>query len=367
MSKLQEKWRSAQDYIKEHERYFFPLFLIGGFILDALTLNRVDQWFDNIVILLYLLLAAASILLIYIRTPLALNIPFYYRFRDFLPFVMQFAFGGLFSALVIFYSKSTSLLTSGPFLFVLIALFLGNEFFHNRYPRLVFQVAVFYVALLSYSLLITPVIIGQISTMVFILGTVISVAFMFGFFSILISCLPESFKAQIKMVRITLGSILVAFYFLYFLNIIPPIPLALKDSGIFHGITRTSAGEYQVLVERPHWYELFRDQSKTYHKLSDEPVYAFSAVFAPSTLNGTIYHEWSYLDEEELRWKSIGKFPITISGGRDQGYRGYSFSSQTFPGTWRVDVETKQGQVIGRMKFKIKEVSRVPQLYRRVY
>lgn len=354
-------------YFKKHEKQLMPIFLIGGFIIDAITLNRVDQWFDNLVILLYLLLTATCISLVYAKETVVEKIPFHSRFRNFLPPLMQFAFGGLFSALIIFYSKSTSLFTSGPFLIALIILFIGNEFFHNRYPKLIFQVAIFYITLLSYSLLITPVIFRHINTFIFFLGSFISLVVIYGFFKILFKLLPQNLLDHKRYIQMIVGFIFIGFYILYFTNIIPPIPLGLKDSGIYHSITRTSAGEYHVISEKPKWYEFYRSQSKTFHKSAGEPIYAFSAVFIPSNINITVYHEWSYFDDNSISWESIGRFPIEMNGGRDGGYRGFSYVRDIKPGKWRVEVETKRGQVIGQIHFNLEEKEDELKLVRKIY
>ena len=44
---------------------------------------------------------------------------------------------------------------------------------------------------------------------------------------------------------------------------------------------------------------------------------------------------------------------MTITGGRDKGFRGYAFKSNYSSGKWRVLVETKGGREIGRINFKI--------------
>jgi hypothetical protein len=40
-------------------------------------------------------------------------------------------------------------------------------------------------------------------------------------------------------------------------------------------------------------------------------------------------------------------------GGRDGGFRGYSFKKNIQPGTWRVDVETAEGLLLGRIGFEV--------------
>lgn len=54
---------------------------------------------------------------------------------------------------------------------------------------------------------------------------------------------------------------------------------------------------------------------------------------------------------------------FTLSGGRSGGYRGYSEKDNPEPGKWRVTIETVEGQTIGRLNFKIENVSASPPLY----
>jgi hypothetical protein len=53
---------------------------------------------------------------------------------------------------------------------------------------------------------------------------------------------------------------------------------------------------------------------------------------------------------------------MTIAGGREGGYRGHTVKSRLDPGDWRVDVETHDGRVIGRIGFRVVEASEEPGL-----
>ena len=46
-----------------------------------------------------------------------------------------------------------------------------------------------------------------------------------------------------------------------------------------------------------------------------------------------------------------------IAGGREGGYRGYTIKQRVMPGDWRVDVETPEGRIIGRVSFRVEEPS----------
>jgi len=334
-------------FFKKYEKSLMPVFLLGGFIVDTITLNRVDQWFDNMVLLFYIVLAGVTILLIHANPKVSL----FTKYQTFLPFVLQYAFGGLFSGLLIFYFRSGSILTSFPFILILIGLFIGNEFFKEKYERMIFRVSVFFIAILSYSILIVPVIFGRINVFMFLIGVAIGAIVI----QIFILLLKRTSLEEVKPIYISIIGTLIIFNLLYFTNIIPPIPLSLKDGGAFYSLERVGQDKYVVQTEKIPWYRFlfFESYSKDLNLSLNQPVYAFSAVFAPTKLTGTIYHEWLFFDETKKRWVPTDRIPISITGGRDDGFRGYSTKSSLSPGLWRVDIETKSKQVIGRLQFNI--------------
>ncbi|MBM4138831.1 MAG: DUF2914 domain-containing protein [Nitrospira sp.] len=57
----------------------------------------------------------------------------------------------------------------------------------------------------------------------------------------------------------------------------------------------------------------------------DEPIYCFSAVFAPVDPNMTIYHDWYVRSSRSPPLTHTDRTPLKISGDRIGGYRAYSF------------------------------------------
>jgi hypothetical protein len=150
---------------------------------------------------------------------------------------------------------------------------------------------------------------------------------------------------------------------LYFLNIIPPIPLSLKSFGVYHSITRDSDGSFVGQEEvSGSWYEEVFSRKKITITDKNDSIYVFSAIFAPTKLNTNIVHNWQYFDELESKWVSASRAGFSIYGGRDAGYRGYSLKTSLFAGKWRVDIETPRGQLIGRVKFNVVQDPNVPEL-----
>ncbi len=147
---------------------------------------------------------------------------------------------------------------------------------------------------------------------------------------------------------------------LYFLNIIPPIPLAIRDAGPYHEILREN-GSYTMMSED---YSILDKliPGKTLHIQDGSRIYVYSSIFAPGKLNAIIIHEWNYYDPKLDQWITKDSLAFPISGGRDAGYRGFSFKTDLEPGRWRVNIETSRGQVLGRVKFKIEQVEKTPEL-----
>ena len=122
-------------------------------------------------------------------------------------------------------------------------------------------------------------------------------------------------------------------------------------------VERTADGNYLAISEVKKWYNFLIPNNIIYIS-SDEPVYVFSSVFAPTKLNTEIFHKWQYYDEANEQWIESDKLGFSISGGRDGGYRGYTLKSNIQEGLWRVDVVTKRNQLLGRVKFVVKEVDK---------
>lgn len=351
--------RSREDVIEilihKYERYIAPFTFVIGFVLDTVTLKRIDIWFDHYILIAYLLLAAIGIIVVnayeaghlHFR-PLDWVVPF-------MPIVVQFGFGGLFSAFVIFYTVSGVIAKSWLFLLVLSVLLIGNERFRKHYQHLVFQLSIFFIVLFSYTIFALPLLTKQIGTIMFLLSGVASLALL-GLFLLLLSRITPLIKQHYQSVGMSVGIIYLVFHLLYFANIIPPIPLSLKESGVYHAVARENNGAYRVTFESPPWYSFLRETNSTYHWREEESIYFFSSIFAPTQLNITILHRWFYYDILKKEWVNRGDVSIPIIGGRDKGYRAYSFITSGKPGKWRVEVVTTQGQVLGRETFTVVQV-----------
>ena len=340
-------------HVAHLKRHWLTVAFFLGFIVDNITLNRVDQVFDNVLLFLYVVLAMSSVLFLYAGVAEKLPEKWLPYSRKYAPLLIQYAFGGLLSGMLIFYGRSGAWTESWPFLLVILFVIYGNETIRDRSGRLIFNLSMLFVGLFSWVVLIVPVFTGYMGPWVFIGSGLLAVLIMRLFVMILERIIPNFLKLQMRLLVFVLGSIYAAFNFLYFTNIIPPIPLSLKEVGIYHSVVRFENGDYQLKYEPGAWWQFWKRSDTTFHPDEGNNIFCFAKVFAPTRLETDIYHSWDYYDEEAGKWIEHARLSYFISGGRGEGYRGYTLIENFRDGTWRCSVETARGQVLGREKFKV--------------
>ncbi len=213
------------DTIPFVRKHFLTSMFILGFVVDNLTLNRVDQVFDNAVLAFYVVLAMTGILLLYAGIAERFSEKVSRFMRNWAPALIQYSFGGLLSGMLIFYGRSGAFFESWPFLLAILIAIFGNETVKNREQRLVYNLAIFFIGLFSYIVLMVPVWTGKMGALVFFLSGCFAVFIMYWFFRLLSRVVPHFIDLQRKVVVFVLGLIYVTFNVFYFTNVIPPIPL----------------------------------------------------------------------------------------------------------------------------------------------
>lgn len=344
-------FHNLKRWIGRHERKLSSLALVTGFILDALTLRRVDNLYENAVFVSYFLIIGFSIIAINYIEAGKYEREWVGRMHPFLLLLIQFALGGLFSGFSIFYFRSGSLLSSWPFILILFALLITNESMRKRYERLIFQISLLFVALFFFTIFAVPVVLGHMGATIFILSGVASLVLIIGFVYLLWRLVPERVEKSRRSLVYAISSILILINVLYFTNLIPPIPLSLKNAGVYHSISR-AGGEYVAKEDQQSVISKLQIFDNIYIK-KGEPVFAYSAVFAPNNITTTIVHNWKHFDSKNSRWVSTDRIPYTVIGGVGRGFRGYTQKSNLEEGLWTVNVETERGQVIGRITFEV--------------
>ena len=363
--KIKKGFHRTSLWYGKYERPISSISLIGGFVFDALTLERIDRVWDNFWVLAHIILVGFFMILVHSGDKEEGDetnpVKRYFWYVN----ILQFFFGGLLSVFLVFYFRSSDLSVSWPFLFILALAFWANESLKKHFVRLTFQVSLFFLSLFSTAIFLVPVIAHQIGTVIFLISGLVSLLFMAVFLYLIHSVNKKVFNKSKRGIIFSISAIFIAMNIFYFTNLIPPIPLSLKDLGLYYSLDKNSDGSYSAKYEEPSFLSfiyVFHD----FHVVRGTPIYAYSAIFSPSNLNPTIVHRWQYYNRGTSKWTDYGKVTLKLVGGRDEGFRTYSVRDDLFLGEWRISVETTSGQVIGRERFNVVQVDKLPPLKTRI-
>lgn len=336
-----------------NERKISVASLVIGFIIDSLTLQRIDNLYDNLWIAANLIIAALCILFLS-RQKQDEEEGFW------LPNILQFSFGALLGSVFVFYLRSTTIAVTWPFLALLLFALLANEFFQKRYARLAFQLSFLYFALFSFSIFILPIVLNKIGSTIFILSGGVSLLILWFFLKLLGRFARERFLESRTNIWTLVLTIFISINALYFTNLIPPIPLSLQEAGIYHDVSKSVRGDY-IVTEEVRGVERYFTLRPEIHWQPGEPLHVYTAIFAPGSLTTDIFHDWQY-ENGEGKWVTATRIPLLLTGGRSGGFRTFSTKYNFTPGNWRVDVKTARGQIIGRVNFKVVITNTAPAL-----
>lgn len=327
-------------------RHWLTIGFVLGFCTDLFLLNQIDNLVDNLILLFYVLLATTAFLLFYVGVAERLPGRFGRLCKRYTPLLMQYSFGGLLSGMLIFYGRSGDWLASAPFLLLIASVIVANEFVEKRSDRLIYQLALYFIGLFSYVVLVVPVITGRMGDGVFIASGLLALAWVIVVVQMLYKIVPRFMELNTQRIIVTIGFIYIGFNSLYFLNVIPPIPLSLTELQMVHSVDRLSNGNYRVVEEVQPWFRRSPFIRPVLHP-TDGQIACFARVYAPTNITTDIYHRWEYQDENGA-WQERFRLGYEISGSNAGGYRGYTRLTNYSSGLWRCSVETERGQVLGR-------------------
>ena len=355
MNTILAKYRASpfSRFLRKHEKYVPIFFFAGGFIFDSLTLGRIDRLYDLTVLCSHMTLLSCT-LYFYNRVPDGRwENTFLEKYQDYFPLAIQFFFGALSSAYVVYFSRSVSLSKTAFFFGILVLLLFANEFLKKRIANKYLQFSIYFFLSFTFFTFIIPVFIKAMNQYVFVLSGIVSLLCTLILITIVYRVSPST-KSEVhlgKLLAIVL-TIYCTINAFYFFKLIPPVPLALKEGIVAHDIKREN-GKYEVFYENDEWYVFWRNHKREFLWNPGERVYVFSSIFAPTDIEKTVFHRWSWYDEVNEEWEFIEDIKFEIRGGRDGGYRGYTYKNYVKEGEWKVEVLTEEELVLGVIAFEI--------------
>ncbi len=344
-------------FVRHH---WLSIAFIGGLVSDLLLLNRIDDVFDNLVLIFYVLVATVSLVIFYASIAERFGERWSRRFYFLTQLSLPYALGGLFSGMLIFYGRSGDIIASWPFLTLIVLAIVGNELIRERGRRLVFNILAYFVGIFSYCVLVIPVFTGLMGLWVFIGSGLLALAIVYGVIRILSKVIPNYMQMEMRLVVFAVFGTFIMMNALYIMNLIPPIPLSLKEIAIVNSVIHFPAkNEYELKYEPIPWWNLLAQTRPTLHPVSGSGVSCFTSVSAPSKINTEIYHQWDFYDEAAGHWTERFRLSYPITGAAVNGYRGHTTIQNFQDGLWRCSVKNDRGQLLGHKKFYI-DTSRKP-------
>ena len=353
-----EAFQRLLGWAAKNERRIGAVVFVFGFISDVLTFTLLPFNLVNIYFISFLTFAAICALGSHILPNVGEGKSWFVRTLSVLfPLGAQYALGNLLSGFVVFYSKNAEVAVSWPFILILVLAYIGSEYFRKYKTYLIFQTSLFFLVLYAYLIFALPLLVHTIGPWVFA-GSTLAACVLFGVFLLLLRRLNQNRYLESRRNIVAAAAVLLAVVNVaYFTELIPPLPLTLTDSGVYHTLTKVPGGYLVKGEEEKPWWDI---RTTTVHATPGEAVYAFSAVKAPAAFGSAVTHVWEH--QISGKWVKMSEATFPISGGREGGYRGYS-QATVAPGAWRVSVKTENGQVIGRIRFNVESTSVVPALF----
>jgi hypothetical protein len=335
---------------QRYERFLPAVTFFAGMLFDVLTLGRIDQLSNLIQLGVYVVVCGAFLVIEVLddHRPIAVSERFakLWKYRE---EVMHFFLGSLLSAFAIFYFKSSSFVASLVFYLVIAALLVGNEFSELRRVGPLVRTILFAVCATSYFFCLIPIWWGRVGILPFFTALVSS-GVLFTPFALFLWFRIRAQDQILKKLVYPYAATLATFLIFYLLRVIPPVPLSLTHVGIYHDVRRVKGG-YEVTSTRPRW-KLWQNGDQSFAAKPGDKVYCFFSIFSPGGFKDSIKIRWLY-DDPKSGWTSSDAVPVAITGGREEGWRGYAFKANYKPGDWQVRVETSDEREIGRIHFTV--------------
>lgn len=336
---------------RTHEHKLELLFFVLGFALDAWVITTPDQPAVIIHQAVYLTLIA---LLIHFEILFRHGIwqpgNFAVKIWPYRELALHFFLGTLLNVYSIFYIKSASWLSSLLFLTAMILMIFANELpFIKKSERVRFKTGLYAICLFSFFSIIFPMIFGFIGAVPFLFAVASTLGILLLQLKFLRRSITEN-KVLVHALFTPVVSVVSVFALFFFLGLIPPVPLSAREQGIYHSVEKRD-GKFVLSTEKgktsflPSWKSVFIARP-------GDKIYFYSQIYSPARISDEVVVHW-YKEDARGNWVTQDKVPVTIRGGREEGFRVFTYKTNYEPGQWKVEMETSTGVEISRLYFEV--------------
>jgi hypothetical protein len=334
-------------------RHVNVLMFLAGFLFDVLTMQRIDAWTDLGIQLLYLI-GLSGLLVFQHRESIGVWTPSprIARLWRYHVEALHFLYGGLLSAYVVLYFRSSTAARPIVFLALLGALLLINEIPRVRRAGYGLRLGLYALCVLSFLNYFIPILLGRMDGGVFTLSLLLAAAVAWRMANLLATQAGDDPAATRWRLFAPGAGVLALVGVLYLLKLMPPVPLSVQFHGIYHEVRR-EAGDYVLVYERPPARLFWRRESRPFGRREGDRIHYFARVFAPARFRHRVMIRWETYDAARRSWVTTDRIPLNVVGGRADGYRGWAVKANFGAGAWRVTAETEDGRAIATLAFRV--------------
>lgn len=352
---LHDYKKKISTFAEKYETHLEVFFFVGGFIFDMIFLSEVDDLFSIGQQVFYLWVVAA-----FIHYELLFRLHkwrpkgrFILKIWDYRNFILHFFLGNLLNIYSLFYIKSASLVHSLIFIAIMAVLVLANELPLVKSAKVSFKFGLYVICLYSFVAIAWPLILGFVGWTPFILSILTTVAILYGHIKLLQKKILDP-GHLFRAILVPGYSVLSIFILFYFMGWIPPVPISVKVQGVYHKIEKQS-GEYLLSMEKA-WWQFWKNDDSDFQAEPGDKIYFYAQIYSPARFSDQVYVQWMWKNSLG-EWQRLDRIPLSIAGGRQEGYRGYTNKANYQAGEWQVRVETANGQEISRLSFDVENSS----------
>lgn len=341
------------NYYEKNEAKVDISFFLGGFFFDILTLSDIDDLLGITQQVVYLLILGSILYYDFLDDNGFFKIsPRLEKVWNYRQPILHFFLGSLLSVYSLFFLKSASIFTSIVFVLLLLGLMIANELKTVQQSKIDIKVGLYVICVFSFFSMTVPVILGFVGVLPFMISVIFTGAVLYGVYHLLLKRV-QNVKILMRRILAPGMGVLALFVLFYFVGWIPPVPLSIQNMGIYHMIEK-SEGKYILSHENSLW-TFWRSGDQEFTAEPNDKIYFFAEIYSPARFSDSVVLHWYFKDPRQ-GWITTDRIPMGISGGRRNGYRGYSTKQNYAAGEWRISVETTDGREIGRIYFDVTKV-----------
>ena len=292
------------------------LFFVAGFVFDVFaTRAGVDHTLLIVQQVVYLAIIGGILYVDFVREaqPDALPMPRWIEWLwGYRSFVFHFCLGTLMNLYSIFFLMSASLFSSIVFVAILFGAIVLNEL-HAIRRGLDVKIALYILCIFCFWSLLIPILLHSISRLTFLLSFAATLAILAYFVTVLRRRIGRT--PLVRRLLMPGIAVSVMFLLMYWVGLIPPVPIAARTLGVYHRVERV--GDEFRLSYVPSWWRLWRSDDRRFVAEPGDVVHVFFAIYAPTRFDDTVFVRWSFLDRTSS-WKDSDRIPIRITGGRER-------------------------------------------------